>query len=86
MATVTVTETGVVLQVNVYRGMNGANPTGAPKVTVSGWSQTDVPIIPGRKTLDEDVTALLTPAQLAQFTAIMDIAETWLKNKWNIPA
>lgn len=85
MASVTVTETGVKVQVNVYRGVNNAAPSGAPRVTISGWTITDVPIIEGRKTYDEDVTALLTPAQLATFTQIMDIAEAYLKSKWQIP-
>lgn len=84
MATVTVTETGVLTQVNLYRGLNGS-PAGGTKVTVSGWSLTDVAVINGRKTLDEDVTALLTPEQLALFEQILDIAEQYLKNKWQIP-
>jgi len=84
MATVTVTETGVLTQVNLYRGLNNT-PAGGTKVTVSGWSLTDVAVIPGRKTLDEDVTALLTPEQLAMFEQILDIAEQYLKDKWNIP-
>lgn len=85
MASVQVTEVAVKTQVNVYRGVNSAAPTGAPRVTISGWSVTDVPIIEGRKVYDEDVTALLTPAQLATFTEIMDIAEAYLKSKWQIP-
>jgi hypothetical protein len=84
MATVQVTETEVQTQVNLYRNMNNT-PAGGTKVTISGRSLTDVPEIPGRRVLDEDVTALLTPQQLAQFDAILDIAEQYLKNKWNIP-
>ncbi len=84
MASVTITETAVRTQVNIYRNMNGVAPAGVG-VTVSGWSLTDHPELPGRMSLDEDVTALLTPQQLAQFDAILDIAEQYLKNKWNIP-
>lgn len=84
MATVSVTETEVQTQVNLYRNMNGT-PAGGTKVTISGRSLTDVPEIPGRRVLDEDVTALLTPQQLAQFDNILDIAEQYLKNKWQIP-
>ena len=84
MATVTVSETGVRTQVNLYRNYNNV-PAGGVGVTISGWSITDVPEIRGRVVLDEDVTALLTPQQLAQFDAILDIAEQYLKNKWNIP-
>jgi len=84
MATVTVSETGVRVQVNLYRNYNGT-PEGDVGVTISGWSITDVPEIRGRTSLDEDVKALLTPAQIAQFNAIMDIAEQYLKSKWQIP-
>jgi hypothetical protein len=64
--------------------MNGT-PAGGVKVCVSGWSITDRPEINGRKEMDEDVTALLTPQQLALFDNILDIAEQYLKNKWQIP-
>lgn len=84
MASVTVTETGVRTQVNLYRNMNGT-PAGGTGVTISGWSITDVPEIRGRVDLDEDVSALLTPQQLATIKAVLDIAEQYLKNKWNIP-
>ena len=84
MASITITETGVRTQVNVYRNMNGAGPT-ETKVTISGWSEHDGPAdVPGRKIYDEDVTARLTPAQKATFDQIMDVAEAWLKNHWNI--
>lgn len=84
MATVTVTETGVRTQVNLYRNLNAA-PEGGTQVTISGWSITNVPIIDGRKVYDEDVTNLLSPEDLALFSQILDKAEAYLKNKWNIP-
>jgi fructose-specific component phosphotransferase system IIB-like protein len=84
MATVTVTETGVRTQVNLYRNVNNT-PVDGTKVTISGWSITDVPQIEGRKVFDEDVTALLSPEDLALFTQILDKAEQYLKNKWTIP-
>lgn len=85
MASITITETEVATQVNIYRNMNGT-PAGGTKVTISGGSMTDHPDFPnGRVVFDEDVTALLTPQQLQQFDTILDIAEQYLKNKWNIP-
>lgn len=84
MATVTVSEVSVQTQLNLYRGLNNT-PAGGTKVTISGWSQTNVPEINGRRVLDEDVTALLSPEQLQLFTDILDIAEQYLKDKWNIP-
>ena len=84
MASVTVTETAVMTQVNLYRNMN-STPAGGTKVTISGRSLTDISDIAGRSTMDEDVTALLTPQQLALFDNILDIAEQYLKNKWQIP-
>lgn len=84
MATVTVTETGVRTQVNMYRNMNGAAADGL-LVTVSGNSITNIADIPGRMVRDVDVTDALTAQQKAAADALMDAAEAYLKTLWNIP-
>jgi hypothetical protein len=85
MAQITVTENGVRTQVNLYRNMNGASPTGMV-VTVSGVSLTDSEQFPqARSLMDEDVTAVMTPAQQAIAKQMLDLAEQFLKNRWQIP-
>lgn len=90
MATVTVTETGVRVRVDLYRNYNGNIAYGTfdahdPCVKIIAESITDVPSIPGRIMQDVDVTELLTPAQIQTVVQMLDLAENYVKNTWDIP-
>jgi hypothetical protein len=90
MATVTVTETGVRVRVDLYRNFTGNIAFGTfdnhdPCVKIIAESITDVPSIQGRQLRDVDVTELLTPAQIATVMQMLDLAEAYAKNEWDIP-
>jgi hypothetical protein len=79
MATVTVTETGVAINVEMIRDSNG------DAVKYSAMSITDVPIIKGREVMDADITSELTPEQLAVVASVLDFIEAKAKAAWEIP-
>jgi len=79
MATVTVTETGVV--VSVTMGRSG----GVDSVVMGATSLTDVPAISGRVLQDVDITATLTAPQKAIVKQVLDFIEAKAKATWSIP-
>lgn len=79
MASVTVTETGVAINVEMIRDANG------DAVKYSAMSITDVPIIKGREVMDVDITSELTAPQLAVVKQVLDFIEAKAKAAWDIP-
>lgn len=79
MATVTVTEIGVSVVVQINRDDQGDS------VKISAMSKTDVPLIAGREMMNRDITSSLTPAQLAVVKSVLDFVESAVKQEWNIP-
>jgi hypothetical protein len=79
MASVTVTETGVNINVEMIRDQSGDT------VKYSAMSITDVPIIKGREVMDVDITAELTVEQLAVVKSVLDFIEAKAKAEWDIP-
>jgi len=78
MATVTVTETGVVLQVTLTR-----DEVGADKVTYTAVSLTNVPEVQGR--VVREVPMALDAGQAAYIKTVLDFIETLAKATWSIP-
>ena len=78
MATVTVTETGVSIQVTMTRGEDRVD-----RVTYTAVSLTDVPLIAGRAA--RDVPIALNAPQAAVVKQVLDFIEGLAKAAWNIP-
>lgn len=80
MATVTVTETDVVLQVTMTR-----DEAGADRVFLTANSITDQPLVAGRIIRDTDITADLTTGQMTVVRQVLDFLEARMKAQWSIP-
>jgi len=78
MATVTVTETGVVLQVILTR-----DELGVDRVTYNSASLTNIPEVQGRTV--KDVPIILDAGQAAYIKTVLDFIQALAKSHWNIP-
>ena len=79
MASITITETGVTLQVKMDRDELGNDFVHATAVSI-----TDSEFSDGRVIRDYDLTPTLTAPQLATVKSVLDFVEAQVKTLWDI--